>query len=228
MISAGYTARPTTLTAGTVPVAAAAASVARPLTLELPNGERFEHIKFTNFKNLEKPVVNILRSVNPDTSAVVFDIDETILINDSKVDACWNARPNPGIMKIYRLCLRLNIAVYFVTARRLSDSNYEWTTKQLQCVGAGIYAELHMCPESYRVSPAKISEFKKRARARIVRKSGRQIVLNAGDQWTDTLQMSNRKECNAFNEKDSKSYWLFQPIDREVMWQLKLPDRSKY
>ncbi len=198
----------------------------KPVTLVL-NGEKFEHLKFTNFKNLEKPLIDILRSVNPDKSAVVFDIDETILLNDPKVESCWNARPNPGIMKMYRLCLRLNIAVYFVTARRLSDSNYEWTTNQLKCVGAEKYAELHMCPESYRVSSAKISEFKKRARARINKKSGREIVLNAGDQWTDTLQMSSNKEINAFIEKDNKSYWLFQPLDREVMWQLKLPDRSR-
>ena len=200
----------------------------KPVPLILKGGsERFEHVKYTNFKHLEKQLIEILKCVNPDRSAVVFDIDETILLNDPKVDACWNARPNPGIMKIYRLCLRLNIAVYFVTARRLSDSNYEWTTKQLQCVGAGKYAELHMCPESYRASPAKISEFKKRARARIARRSGRNIVLNAGDQWTDTLQFSTVKEVNAFMKTDNKSYWLFQPIDREVLWQLKLPDRSQ-
>lgn len=198
---------------------------ATPVTLVV-NGERFKHVKYTNFKSLEKYLVDILRSVNPDTSAVTFDIDETILINDRSVDACWNARPNPGMLRIYKLCLRLNIAVYFVTARRLSDSNYEWTTQQLECIGAGKYAELHMCPESYRASPAKISEFKKRARARIARKSGRHIVLNAGDQWTDTLQMSSSKEVNAFIAKDNKSYWLFQPIDREVLWQLKLPDRG--
>ncbi len=198
----------------------------KPVTLVV-RGERFKHVKYTNFKNLEKPLTDIIKSADPDTSAVVFDIDETILLNDPKVDACWNARPNPSIMKIYRLCIRLNVAVYFVTARRLSDSNYEWTTQQLQCVGAGKYAELHMCPESYRVSSSKISEFKKRARARIAKKSGRQIILNSGDQWTDTVQMSSNSEVTAFVEKDNKSYWLFQPIDREVLWQLKLPDRSK-
>lgn len=198
---------------------------ATPVTL-LVGGKRFEHVKYTNFKNVEKHLVDILKSVDPSCSAVTFDIDETILINDRKVDACWNARCNPGLLRIYKLCLRLNIAVYFVTARRLCDSNYEWTTQQLKCIGAGKYAELHMCPESYRVSPAKISEFKKRARARIARKSGRQIVLNAGDQWTDTLQMSSSKEFNAFVAKDNKSYWLFQPIDGEVLWQLKLPDRG--
>jgi predicted secreted acid phosphatase len=191
------------------------------------NGERFQHVKYTNFKNLEKPLMDMLRGVNPSTSAVVFDIDETILINDKKIDACYHARPNPGMMKIYRLCLRLQIAVYFVTARPLSDDNYDWTTKQLQCIGAGKYCELHMCPESYRASPAKVSEFKKKARARISRKSGRQIVLNAGDQWTDTLQMSSNKEVNAFISKDNRSYWLFQPLDREVLWQLKLPDRAR-
>lgn len=198
-----------------------------PRTLVV-NGERFEHCKYTNFQHVGKVLIDILKGVDPSTSAVVFDIDETILINDPKIDACYHARPNLGMLKIYRLCLKLQIAVYFVTARRLSDDNYEWTTKQLQCIGAGKYAELHMCPESYRASPAKISEFKKKARARITRKSGRRIVLNAGDQWTDTLQMSSSKECNAFIQKDNKSYWLFQPIDREVMWQLKLPDRGGY
>ena len=173
-------------------------------------------------------MVDILKAVDPSKSAVVFDIDETILINDPKIDACYHARPNPGMMKIYKLCLRLQIAVYFVTARRLSNDNYDWTTKQLQCVGAGKYVELHMCPESYRVSASKISEFKKRARARITRKSGRQIVLNAGDQWTDMLHMSSSQEVNAFISKDNRSYWLFQPLDREVLWQLKLPDRGAY
>jgi predicted secreted acid phosphatase len=191
-------------------------------------GEQFKHIKYTNFKNLEKPLVNILRGVTPSLHAVVFDIDETILINDPKIDACYNARPNPGMMKIYRLCLRLQIAVYFVTARRRSDDNYKWTRDQLQCIGAGKYAELHMCPESYRASPAKISEFKKRARARISHKSGRRIVLNAGDQWTDTTQISCSKELNMLAAQDNKSYWLFEPLDREVMWQLKLPDRGGY
>ena len=171
-------------------------------------------------------MLDIIRQADPDNSAVVFDIDETILINDSKIDACYHARPNPSMMKVYRLCLRLKIAVYFVTARRLSDDNYDWTTKQLQCIGAGRYAELHMCPESYRLSYARISEFKKRARARIARKSGRQIILNAGDQWTDTVQLSSNKELNELAATDNKSYWLFQPMDREVQWQLKLPDRG--
>ena len=203
-----------------------------PRTLVV-NGEKFEHCKYTSFKSLEKPLMEIIRREDHENhcnyldSAVVFDIDETILINDRKIEACYGARPNPGMMKVYRLCIRLNIAVYFVTARRLTDENYTDTTRQLQCIGAGKYAELHMCPESYRVSPAKISEFKKRARARIARKSKRQIILNAGDQWTDTLQMSSSKEVNAFIEKDNKSYWLFQPIDREVRWQLKLPDRDR-
>lgn len=208
--------------------AAPTSTATTPRTLVI-NGERFEHVKYTNFKSLEKPLMQIIRDVcHPSKAAVVFDIDETILINDPKIDACYHARPNPGMMKIYKLCLRLQIAVYFVTARRLSDDNYDWTTKQLQCIGAGKYAELHMCPESYRASPAKISEFKKRARDRIIRKSGRNIILNAGDQWTDTLQMSCTKEVNAFMAKDNKSYWLFQPIDRQVLWQLKLPDRGGY
>jgi len=200
------------------------------LQTQLVGGKRVQHMRSTNFRNIEKVIVEtIFRNdkLDPNRSAVVFDIDETILINDPKIDACYHARPNPGMFRIYKLCLRMQIAVYFVTARRLSDDNYEWTTRQLQCIGAGKYAELHMCPESYRVSPAKISEFKKKARARIARKSGRQIVLNAGDQWTDTLQMKNTKEVNAFIEKDNKSYWLFQPIDQEVQWQLKLPDRGR-
>lgn len=198
----------------------------RPLILE--NGKRLNHLRKTNFRDMEKPLMDLLRSVNPSRSAVVFDIDETILINDPKIDACYHARPNHGIMKLYRLCLRLQIAVYFVTARRLSDDNYEWTTKQLQCIGAGKYAELHMCPESYRVSPAKISDFKKRARDRIARKSGREIVLNTGDQWTDTMQFKSNREVRAFDEKDRKSYWLFAPVEDNAMWQLKLPDRGGY
>lgn len=200
---------------------------AAPRCLEV-NGEEFKYVRFTNFKDLEKPLKNMLRSVDPGSSAVVFDIDETILINDPKVADCSHARPNLGVLRIYNLCLHLQIAVYFVTARRKSDDNYLWTKNQLKCIGAGHWAELHMCPESYRSSSAKISEFKKRARARIAHKSGRRIILNVGDQWTDTLQLSSVKEVNAMAAKDNKSYWLFQPIDKEVVWQLKLPDRACY
>lgn len=208
-------------------LAAGGAAPVTPRTLFV-NGVKFEHIKATNFKSIEKYIVEIIKNAGqePHRYAVVFDIDETILINDRRIEACDHARPNQSMMKIYKLCLRLKIAVFFVTARRLCDENYEWTNRQLQCIGAGKYKELHMCPESYRSSAAKISEFKKSARARITRKSGRKIILNAGDQWTDTLQMRCKKEADAFIAKDNKSYWLFQPIDCEVMWQLKLPDRS--
>jgi len=196
-------------------------------TFTTSTGQVLQHLKATNFKHIEKEVYRILHSVDPSKSAVVFDIDETVLMNDDRIRECDGARPNMCIMRVYKRCLELDISVFFVTARRDSPRNRDWTKRQLNCIGAHTYKKLYMKPEEYQTAP-EISTFKRGARNEIRQEFKRHIVLNVGDQWTDMLEMSTDAEIDAFITRDNKSYWLFQPIEQEeISWDLKLPDRYK-
>jgi predicted secreted acid phosphatase len=175
------------------------------------------------FTTLRPKLFRLLEKSNPETSAIVLDIDATILYNTKKTNFCDGALPNPLIMDVYSKALEKNIAVYFVTARRESESNYAWTTKQLKCIGADKYAQLRMRPESYNTA-AKVSKFKLAARRAIKKESKRTIILNVGDQWTDLVSINNNNEIDALINLDNKSYWFFKPANNEVEWALKLPD----
>lgn len=186
-------------------------------------GKKYAYESHEVFTTLRPALFHLLDTSASHKSAIVFDIDATILFNTKKTKVCDGALPNPLMMDIYHRALKNNIAVYFVTARREYPSNYAWTTKQLKCVGAGRYAQLRMRPKSYNTA-SKVSQFKLAARRAIMKESNRNIILNMGDQWTDLVSIKNNAEIDALINLDNKSYWFFQPSNENVEWALKLPD----
>jgi predicted secreted acid phosphatase len=179
--------------------------------------------KHTSYATVERCVTQELRKAargvqNP---AVVFDIDDTVLINDSSVPG--DARPNHSIMGIYKAALAMGMTVFIVTARPESPSNRKWTREQLELVHVYDYKKLFMLPKQE--SFAATSAFKLRARKEIA-DMGYTILLNVGDQWTDVVRVNNTKEFDTLADFDSDSYWLFEPVDDTSAWALKLPELS--
>lgn len=107
-------------------------------------------------------------------SAVVFDIDDTLLSSD---------QPFPEMIALYRACKDMGLQCYIVTARPYSVENEARTTDTLRGMGVTGFRRLYMMPERTRINIAHVSKYKASAREKIAKK--RKIVLNIGDSWSD-------------------------------------------
>ena len=105
--------------------------------------------------------------------AIVLDIDETALLNKGK-----RVYRNVYVYAFYRHMLRLNVAVFFVTARSTKYRHH--TENQLARLGYDRYEELFLMPPRLR-DPAR---FKRNVRRMLIQR-GYHIFANLGDQWTD-------------------------------------------
>ena len=205
-----------------------------------------------HFADVWPLVERILKEADPRTSCVVLDIDATALIHlsdgekqkrrsrsrsrsrrgsrgsrkrrDEEV-ATEGVRINANIRKIYTLALARRIQVHFVTAR--VEEGRRYTIHQLNGLGYDRFTSLSMCPSKYR-TPLQVSKFKFETRNEIARVYCRNIVLNAGDQWTDVKRFARLDTFKACDAGPHSHYVLFQPKkdEPEVAWALKLPNRG--
>ena len=164
----------------------------------------------------------IISEAPPYRSAVVFDIDDTILKNDANIKACDGAKPHVGVMDLYRICIKKGIAIWFITARPESTHNRDWTRRQLDCIGARWYTDLRMCPPNIN-SVSSVSRYKSEARQDLVRYHKRKIVMNIGDQWTDHSCVSRITSLNNLYTNGNTSWFLFETEEPNVEWAFKLP-----
>jgi hypothetical protein len=119
-----------------------------------------------------------------------FDIDGTIL--KDRGNANLPPLRNKMLLGLFRLCQRQDIPIYIITARPEGREQRKWTVNQLEKCGypPGSYAGLTMMPLSEwkkldKVANWNFSDYKYRARQRIVQSENKTIILNAGDQWSD-------------------------------------------
>lgn len=125
---------------------------------------------------------------------VVFDLDETLFLNWSRIDASdftyihadwnrWVAEASAPAIKpihdVYRFARRNDLEVWFITGR--PERHRESTEANLRHIGCEDYAELICAPENREGSAA---VFKAAARKRI-NDEGRIIIANLGDQQSD-------------------------------------------
>lgn len=142
-------------------------------------------IASADFRDIAPRALQVLRSANPRTDAVVFDIDATVLYNNP--DTMCRADFNNKIKMLYDVAHERKIPVYFVTARVGTHSNFVSTLKQLHCMGYTTwYAGLFMRPPAV-TTEAAIGVYKLDARKAIMQNYKRRIILNVGDQWTDVM-----------------------------------------
>lgn len=172
-----------------------------------------------SFTKLLHKVSGILRKARPEQHVVVFDIDATLLYNTD--DNQCGAIPNFKIQKLYDLAQKRGLPIYVVTARIGTASNRAATIRQLHCMGFDTFDGLYMRGAEHRTMP-QIARFKRDARAHIESKTGKTVVLNAGDQWTDHV-VTTEPEYDALDAAFGTQHVLFQPAASEhTLYALKL------
>lgn len=150
---------------------------------------------FTTLGEVSEWVRNYIASLKDyisENTVVVMDIDDTLI------------RPNHDIcirsmIAVYQECIKLNIPIYVITARPdvvLEDGtpNFEATLKTLQQCGITQIAGLQLMPVGKRpCTMRRVSSYKYNARKKLV-ESGKHILLNVGDQWTDMMELPETDE----------------------------------
>lgn len=127
-----------------------------------------------------------------DRPLIVFDIDETLVLDDSK--------PLPEVIALLKRLRALNCRIFLVTARHPSARDF--TIKELADVGvtSDFYDELALCPQRFRVSMNLVGDWKKSQRQAIANRYKMPVLLTVGDQWTDLTSVKSLQEMNALDE----------------------------
>lgn len=176
----------------------------------------------STFNELQPRIDAIMRTADPERHVITLDIDATILYNDSN-NYC-NAEPNYDVHRVYDVARTKGVLVYFVTARIGTPENRMRTVDQLRCMGLDWYNGLAMRGPEHD-SAEKVSRFKAEARRQIaesVRKSGKRILLNVGDQFGDVVEGSHH-HLQELTRVFDRRYVLFNPTpDQFTEWALKL------
>ena len=151
-----------------------------------------------------------------DAPLVVFDIDDTLLRNDSSHVT--------EVVKLYNRLKDLGAKVHLVTAR--SSSMYAYTVAELKRMHiTGFEPPVMLCPEHARKSMVTVSEWKALARQNIANHNGAPITLTIGDQWSDMIQLASENDLATLDGTFATSdapYVLVQPNDGISLLGLKL------
>lgn len=123
----------------------------------------------------------------------VFDIDDTMLMDDGKAVESETSAIEPAVTLLWRLCGELNMRRYIVTARPAmalsgGDTNEAYTIRQLKGAGITGWDALYMMPyQEYKRCRGDASAYKERARRDIIARhnDGLPLLVNIGDQWGD-------------------------------------------
>ncbi len=128
--------------------------------------------------------------------AVVFDLDETLLLNWSSISAndfgyippLWEqwvdqaaAPAIESVREVYRAARKRGMAVFYITGR--SERDRVGTERNLHSIHCAEYVELICKPAEVKQSSA---AFKTAARERLMR-DGYTIIANLGDQESDLV-----------------------------------------
>lgn len=153
-------------------------------------------IAHRSFAVLWPYIVDVVRKADPSQHVVVFDIDATVLYNTN--DNECGAVPNFKIQKIYDYAAKKGIDIFFVTARIGTSVNRMLTERQLHCMGFDEFKGLYMRTGRDQTM-SQIARFKDNSRADIERRTGKRVLLNVGDQWSDVVVTTP----SSFNELES-------------------------
>jgi predicted secreted acid phosphatase len=156
----------------------------------------------------------------------VFDIDDTVLLDDSSTTRNVTI-PNSMIIELFKKLKHLNIEIHFVTARLRCDEMISETKKELEILGLeGLYDTLSLAPQNHRKNLATISLWKMNQRKKIAEKSNQCIILSVGDQWGDLIVIKSENDIKTFDDKYKSynaPYIVVRSNDGVTLWGLKLP-----
>jgi len=150
--------------------------------------------------------------------AVVFDIDDTLVREDSK--------PLPEVVALLKQFAASKYVIGLVTARH--ESMREYTIKELANVGItySLFKGEHLmfCPQQFRSSFTEISRWKRSARYYLKVNSKRKLLCTVGDQWTDLITIESDKERSMLDDAYGPSTLrLMRLNDGLCIFGIKLP-----
>jgi len=145
-------------------------------------------------KQLSKFVNESIITRTEKNLAVVFDIDETLMLSDKmliqdphqteKYHVYYKTNAVKGMHKIYNLIKNKGIAIYLITAR--SENYRQETIDELKLTGYDSYIKLFLRPEkSTEGGDDCVCFYKEKVRKQI--SESKHIILNVGDQNTDLM-----------------------------------------
>lgn len=156
---------------------------------------------------------------------MVFDVDETLILNNPNDDDTFKVQQVGKTLFDYGAAR--NIPIFIVTARAKSKWAVNYLMKQLRKAGydtsniKGAYLQ----PRTYVDKGDGGAAFKKMARDKIG--ADYTIVLNAGDRWGDHISHDNStdKGTIAVNVPTTKDTYVgIAPRERHIVYGLKFPE----
>ena len=166
-----------------------------------------------NFEKLHTPIESILRSVDPNRSFVVCDIDDTVLY------PLLNGAEHPHGMFVRDTAVDMGIPVYYITARSESPHGRKYAIQQLEFLGIESPVVI-MRPPSVNTW-VDISRYKKASRQMLEEVTGRVCIMNVGDQWTDLMQMESFNLPELMDDMFNNQYVLYKN-NSDKCWSVKL------
>ena len=161
----------------------------------------------TSYRDLWPLIVKTLKRADPRQHVIVFDIDATVLYNTD--DNECGAIPNFKVQPIYDYAEKNGIPIYFVTARIGTPGNREATKRQLKCMGFFTYEDLYMRGADVRTA-SQVAAFKAQSRKDIEQRTGKRVLLNMGDQWSDVM-VGSASTYTMLEEEFPGQHVLFMP-----------------
>lgn len=161
-----------------------------------------------SFETVWPHVMKTLKSADPARHVVVFDIDATLLYNTD--DNECGAIPNFKVQSIYDYCEKKGVPIHIVTARIGTEVNRRLTQRQLACMGFFQYDSLYMRPGTVQSTP-QVAQFKAQSRADIEQRTGKKVLLNIGDQWSDVVVAPSTASYDDLDAQFGAKHVLFQP-----------------
>ena len=136
---------------------------------------------------------------NDEHPVAVFDVDETLLLNDPDEES-FRVAVNPPGRRLHDWLRKRGVSIYVVTARRKTKGSRKYVDKQLHALGYPAPVKLFMVNREHDEDES-ASLFKLEARKRIAkgRTGGRahRVLVNVGDQASDMMLMDPYSDLNA-------------------------------
>jgi predicted secreted acid phosphatase len=155
------------------------------------------------YKRAANIAVNYLENIKiKPKSAVMFDIDDTLLLVDKN-----NLKPINPIIDLLNYCITRDILIVIITAR--SDVYKKETINDLNRFGINYsYIYLRKSPEDDDIN------FKSREKQRLYENYGITILMSLGDQLTDIvgdysgycLKLPSKSDPRLFEKKPNNQY----------------------
>jgi len=185
--------------------------------------ERQEHLN-SLVTETQSRLIETLRSLGGRSTCIIFDIDDTLISEDSY--------PLLEVVELLKFCRQKGCAVGLVTARHKSMRKITGDELKGVKIIEGIdYApeDLFFCPEEYRTSYVKISQWKQSARL-FLKNKYKHVFCTVGDQWTDLVEIKDemdRERLDLSYSTEITPYLLFELTDGISAYGLKLKSYPK-